>query len=59
MIYRWNQADGSPIPAARVVKLDALRSELPAETATVTPSERAAAVERRREHVRRRYGRPL
>ena len=59
MIYRWNQADGSPIPGARVVKLQALRNELPAETATVTTSERAAAIERRREHIRRRYGRPL
>ena len=59
MIYRWNQADGSPIPQTRVVKLDALRSILPAETATLTKGERAAAVERRREHVRRRYGRPI
>ena len=59
LIYRWNQADGSPIPRARVVKLDELRSLLPAETRSVTKSERAADVERRREHIRRRYGRPI
>ncbi|NQZ96773.1 MAG: DUF1214 domain-containing protein [Myxococcales bacterium] len=58
MIYRWNQADGSPTPQARVVKLADLRSILPAETGSVTKSERAAAMERRQEHARRRYGRP-
>jgi len=59
MIYRWNQADGAPIPQARVVKLAELRSVLPRETPTVTPEERAAALERRREHVRRRFARPM
>lgn len=59
MIYRWNQADGSPIPAARLVRRAELRSLLPATTASVRPEERRAAIERRREHVRRRYGRPL
>lgn len=58
MIYRWNQADGSPVPRARVVRLDELHAVLPTETKTVTKAERAAAVERRREHIRRRYGRP-
>jgi hypothetical protein len=59
MIYRWNQADGSPIPKARVVKLAELRDALPPETATVTPEERAEMVERRREAIRVRYGRQL
>ena len=57
MIYRWNQADGSPIPQARVVKLDTLAEQLPPDTPTVTPDERETANERRREHIRRRYGR--
>ncbi|MFP8874278.1 MAG: DUF1214 domain-containing protein [Myxococcota bacterium] len=57
MIYRWNQADGSPIPEARVVAFDELRAELPAPTPVVTPEERKAAVDRRRDHVRRRYAR--
>lgn len=59
MIYRWNQADGAPIPKTRVVPFADLRAILPADTPTVTPQERLAAIERRREHVRRRYARPL
>jgi hypothetical protein len=58
MIYRWNQADAAPIPAARVVALSDLRSLLPAETPRVSASERSAAIERRREHFRRRLARP-
>jgi hypothetical protein len=59
MIYRWNQADGSPVPATRLVKLSALRDALPRDTPRVSPEERAAAMERRRAHVQRRYARPL
>jgi hypothetical protein len=59
MIYRWNQADGAPIPKTRVVPFADIRTTLPAETRTVTPEERLAAIERRREHVRRRYARPV
>jgi hypothetical protein len=59
MIYRWNQADGSPIPTTRVVKLSALRDALPPDTPRVTPAERAEQVERRRAHVQRRFARPL
>jgi hypothetical protein len=59
MIYRWNQADGSPILKARVVKLVELRELLPAETPRVSPEQRRDDVERRREHVRRRFARPL
>ncbi len=57
MIYRWNQSQEAPIPEARVVKLAELYGALPDETPVVTPLQRAAAVEMRREHVRRRYGR--
>lgn len=57
MIYRWNQASEAPIPKTRVLKFDELRTALPADTPVVTPEERAATIERRREHVRRRYAR--
>ena len=57
MIYRWNQADASPIPAARKVKLSELSTTLPAGTARVTPAERARQIEIRRTHVRRRLAR--
>jgi hypothetical protein len=59
MIYRWNQADGDPIPAARIVKQSELHSILPTDTPTVGVEQRRATIERRREHIRRRYGRPL
>jgi hypothetical protein len=59
MIYRWNQADSAPIPAARVVRLAELRSLLPAATPRVGAAERSEAIERRREHFRRRLARPL
>jgi hypothetical protein len=58
MIYRWNQADAAPIPKCRVVKLADLRALLPRETPVVTPDERRAAIERRRDAIRRRYARP-
>jgi hypothetical protein len=57
MIYRWNKADGAPIPAARVVPFGEVRAALPPPTQTITAEERAAMIERRREHVRRRYAR--
>jgi hypothetical protein len=59
MIYRWNQADGSPIPRGRILERDALREALPPATPHVSPAERSAAIERRREHFRRRHARPI
>jgi hypothetical protein len=59
MIYRWNQADGAPIPSTRVVPFSEIRAALPPQTQTVTPEKRSVMIERRREHVRRRYARPL
>lgn len=59
MIYRWNQADAAPIPAARVVPFAELDAALPARTRRVTPDERRAALEMRREHFRRRLARPI
>ena len=59
MIYRWNIADGFPIPATRVVKASALREHLPADTPEISPAQRAEVIERRRRHVVRRFSRPL
>jgi hypothetical protein len=59
MIYRWNLADSAPYPATRVVALANLGRELPPDTARVSPEERSQRIERRREHVRRRFARPL
>ena len=59
LIYRWNLADSTPVPAPRVVKFDALRDDLPRDTRRVSPEERARQIDVRREHVRRRFARPL
>ncbi|MGH7855823.1 MAG: DUF1214 domain-containing protein [Candidatus Binatia bacterium] len=59
LIYRWNLADSAPRPETRLVKLAALRDHLPRDTRFVTAKERAATIDARREHVRRRFARPL
>jgi hypothetical protein len=59
MIYRWNQADGAPIPTTRLVELARVRDALPADTPRVSPAERAEQIARRRAHVQRRFARPL
>jgi hypothetical protein len=59
MIYRWNLAESTPVPETRVVRLSELRDHLPRDTPEVDPAERARAIEVRREHVRRRFARPL
>ena len=59
LIYRWNLADSAPVPATRIVKLDALRDHLSRETRQVTREDRARQIDMRREHVRRRFARPL
>jgi len=59
LIYRWNLADATPVPATRVVKVDALPTHLHPATPRVSAAERAVLIERRREHVRRRFARPL
>jgi hypothetical protein len=59
MIYRWNLADSLPIPRTRVVRFAELRAHLPAGTPRVDAEARARQIERRREHVRRRFARPL
>ena len=59
MIYRWNQADGSPIPSTRLVRLEDLDKTLPAGMPHVDPEQRRATIEMRRAHMRRRIDRPL
>jgi len=57
MIYRWNQADGSPIPSTRLVRMDEVDELLPAGTPRVDPAQRRATIEMRRAHMRRRIDR--
>ena len=59
MIYRWNFADAAPIPETRVIKFSEIRENLPPSTPEVSPQEREAEIERRRQHVVRRFSRPL
>ncbi len=59
MIYRWNLADGAPIPATRIVKQSELAAILPKETPHVSAAERAAEIESRRRGVVNRMARPL
>ncbi len=54
--YRWVHSRTQPRPTCRVVELDRVREELPADTPRVTPEQRRAVLERRRRHVLRRYG---
>jgi len=55
-LLRWYFTDGYPTPAARVVRIENLRAELPGETVRVTPEERRVALDGRRAAVLRRYG---
>ncbi|MEW6273129.1 MAG: hypothetical protein AB1689_27950 [Thermodesulfobacteriota bacterium] len=59
LIYRWNLADETPIPAIRAVPRTRLPSELHPETRRVTREERARVIEARRAGVRRRFARPI
>jgi len=59
LIYRWNLAESTPVPATRVIKLGALREHVHPRTPEVSRSERARQIDIRREHVRRRFARPL
>jgi hypothetical protein len=59
MVCRWNTADRFPVPECRVVKLASLRDQLPPETARVSPEERRARLDARREGLRRRWRMPF
>jgi len=54
-LYRFQQATKSSDPEVRVVKLNELRGELPADTPTVNAEQRAAEVAMRRAHAARRW----
>jgi hypothetical protein len=55
MLFRWVVAEEGPEVTCTVVKISEVRDHLPADTATVTPEERQATIDRRRKHVIRRY----
>jgi hypothetical protein len=57
MIFRWLRAAGAPVPATRVLARADLPAALPAGTAMVDASTRAATMARRRLAVRRRFPR--
>lgn len=59
MVCRWNTADHFPVPQCRVVKLAALRDHLPRDTPSLSAAERSAALEARREGLRRRWRMPF
>ena len=55
LVYRWVWARTNPVPTARVVSLDAVRSALPADHPVVAPDARRAQLARRCESVWNRY----
>jgi hypothetical protein len=55
MILRCVRTDTAPVPTVRVVKVADVLAELPADTSTVTPDERADTLARRRRAVYERF----
>ncbi|MCP9272750.1 DUF1214 domain-containing protein [Mycolicibacterium arenosum] len=55
MILRCVRTETAPVPTARVVKVDDIAAALPADTATVTPDERAQTIAWRRRAVAERF----
>lgn len=51
---RWTESDATPIPSVRKVPLAQVRSYLPADTASVTPSEREQIIRERRAALQQR-----
>jgi hypothetical protein len=56
VVFRNYRASSAPVPASRKVKLSELDSTLPRGVARVTPSQRKAALVRRRLGQRKMYG---
>lgn len=54
VFYRWIWSENSPAPVARLVKLDEVRSSLPANTPQFTAADRRAQIAVRRRHLQRR-----
>jgi hypothetical protein len=55
--YRWNQSASAPVPSLRLVPFDDVADHLPADTARLTPDERAESLRRRRRGALRRFRR--
>jgi hypothetical protein len=55
MLLRCVRTENAPVPNTRVVKVDDVLSELPADTTTTTPDERARLIEARRRAVHERF----
>ena len=53
--YRYVRTATKPVPAARLVPLEKVRSELPPDTPVVTPDERRNEIVVRQRHVARRF----
>ncbi len=57
IILRCVRTETAPTPTTRVVPFDDIHTELPSDTAQVTPEERAAILAARRRAVHERFGR--
>lgn len=55
MLLRCVRTKSAPVPVTRVVKFDEVRAELPAETVTTTPDDRAKVIAARRRAVHERF----
>ena len=55
--YRWNGATTHPHPRTRVVRLEDLDREVPANSVRISPTQRAERIEARRQAVQRRFQR--
>jgi hypothetical protein len=55
MLLRCVRTETAPVPRVRVVKVDEVRSALPAETTLTTPQQRALVIEARRRDVHERF----
>ena len=55
MLFRWVVAEKGPTVTCTVVKIAEVRDHLPPDTATITPEERKSTINRRRQHVIRRF----
>jgi hypothetical protein len=56
IVFRNYRAKQGVVPRVRKVKFDEVRADLPAGTQLVTPAERQAALEHRRQAVLKLYG---
>jgi hypothetical protein len=55
MLLRCVRTETAPVPRVRVVKVDEVRSALPAETTMTTPQQRATVIDARRRAVQMRF----